>query len=1109
MSEGILTGVTESSAPTASNPGISARISWKGTQLQVPALLDSGSDANFICPTLVRRLGISTVPLASPVRPCAITGAQLEEVRRTTVPVQVLVSGNHQEEIVLLVMSSPRVPLVLGRPWMRKHNPQVDWTRGLITGWSPQCHATCLQSAARKWSAPSVPAPATPDLSSVPPEYHDLGEVFNKSRATSLPPHRSYDCAINLLAGTTPPRGRLFSLSAPEQLAMEKYIGESLTAGLIRPSSSPAGAGFFFVGKKDGSLRPCIDYRGLNSITVKNRYPIPLISSAFATLQKARFFTKLDLRNAYHLVRVREGDEWKTAFNTPRGHYEYLVMPFGLTNAPAVFQALVNDVLRDVINLNVFVYLDDILVFSETREEHVAHVRLVLQRLLENRLYAKAEKCEFHRSTVQFLGFVVSRGRIAMDPSKTEAVTSWPTPTNRRELQRFLGFSNFYRRFIRGFSSTARPLTALTSTKVPFHWTPEANAAFAALKTRFSTAPILVMPDPERQFILEVDASDTGAGAVLSQRAPDGKVHPCAFFSRRLTPAERNYAVGDRELLALKLALEEWRHLLEGATVPFLVWTDHRNLEYLQSAKRLNPRQARWSLLFNRFNFSLSYRPGSRNGKPDALSRLHAPPVEVQTPETILPARTLVAATRLEIEDRVERSLGNEVPPENVPAKCLYVPDDARPEVLQWAHSSSLACHPGVRRTLALLTRRFWWPSVRRDLEEFVAACPVCARAKGNSQRPQGLLQPLLVPRRPWSHIAVDFVTGLPDSQGSSVILTIVDRFSKSAHFVALPKLPSAKETAQLLVQHVFRLHGLPLEVTSDRGPQFASAFWKAFCMLVGVRPQLSSGFHPQTNGQTERLNQELEKSLRCLVEGSPSSWAASLPWVEYAYNSLPVSSTGMSPFACCLGYQPPIFPEEEKEVGVPAARALVLRARRTWIKTRRTLLHNVEEFKRFADRHRRPAPQYKVGQKVWLSTRDIPLRTTSPKLAPRFIGPFAITRVITPTAIRLNLPPPLRRIHPVFHVSRLKPYVLSALHPPARTPPPPRLIDGGMAHTVRRLLKVRNRGRGRQFLAQWEGYGPEENSWVPERHILDPALIREFFRQHPDLATRGARCRP
>ena len=497
--------------------GASARVSWGGTQLQVPVLLDSGSDANFICPTLFRCLGIPTVPLTSPMRPCAITGVQLEEVQRATVPIKVLISGNHQEEIVLLVMSSLRVPLVLGRLWMRKHNPRWTGAEDSSLGGVPSATPpVCSQQHGHGPRPPRQPAPPrTP--SSVLSQYHDLGEVFSKSRATSLPPHRAYNCAIDLLTGISPPRGHLFSLSAPERLAMERYIGESLAAGLIRPSASPAGAGFFFVDKKDGTLRPCIDYRGLNTITVKNRYSIPLISPAFSMLQKACFFTKLDLWNAYHLVRIKEGDEWKTKFNTPRGHYEYLVMPFGLTNAPAVFQALVNDILRDVINHHVFVYLNDILVFSETLEEHVAHVRLVLQRLLENRLYTKAEKCEFHRSTIQFLGFVVSRGKITMDPSKTEAVMSWPTPTNRRELQRFLGFSNFYLRFIRGFSSTVQPLTALTSTKVLFRWTPEADTAFTALKTRFSTAPILVMPNPEVQFILEVDASDTGAGGMLSQ----------------------------------------------------------------------------------------------------------------------------------------------------------------------------------------------------------------------------------------------------------------------------------------------------------------------------------------------------------------------------------------------------------------------------------------------------------------------------------------------------------------------------------------------------------------------------------------------------------------
>ncbi len=236
------------------------------------------------------------------------------------------------------------------------------------------------------------------NLSNVPEEYLDLKEVFSKSRAASLPPHRPYDCAIDLVPGTSPPKGRLYSLSVPEREAMEKYISDSLAAGLIRPSSSPAGAGFFFVGKKDGSLRPCIDYRGLNNITVKNTYPLPLMSSAFERLQGASIFSKLDLRNAYHLVRIREGDEWKTAFNTPRGHFEYLVMPFGLSNSPTVFQALVNDVLRDMVDQFIYVYLDDILIFSSSLQEHVQHVRRVLQRLLENGLLSRRRNASFMHS---------------------------------------------------------------------------------------------------------------------------------------------------------------------------------------------------------------------------------------------------------------------------------------------------------------------------------------------------------------------------------------------------------------------------------------------------------------------------------------------------------------------------------------------------------------------------------------------------------------------------------------------------------------------------------------------------------------------------------------
>ncbi|KAJ8253828.1 hypothetical protein COCON_G00204400, partial [Conger conger] len=346
-----------------------------------------------------------------------------------TIPCQLVISGNHREMIQFRVIQSPNDQLILGLPWLQKHNPTINWSSNQVQAWDSRCHLSCLRSAPPPAEgAPAPPQTPKPSLERVPTPYHDLGAVFSKIQAQSLPPHRPYDCAIELLPGSSLPSSRLYNVSRPEREAMETYIRDCLANGLIRPSSSPVGAGFFFVQKKDGSLRPCIDYRELNNITVRNKYPLPLMDSAFHPLHEATIFTKLDLRNAYHLVRIREGDEWKTAFNTSLGHFEYLVMPFGLTNAPAVFQALVNDVLRDLLGRHVFVYLDDILIYSTNAKDHENHVRQVLQRLLENKLFVKAEKCVFHSDTVEFLGFILERGQIRADPKKILAVTDWPTP---------------------------------------------------------------------------------------------------------------------------------------------------------------------------------------------------------------------------------------------------------------------------------------------------------------------------------------------------------------------------------------------------------------------------------------------------------------------------------------------------------------------------------------------------------------------------------------------------------------------------------------------------------------------------------------------------------
>jgi RNase H-like domain found in reverse transcriptase/Reverse transcriptase (RNA-dependent DNA polymerase)/Integrase zinc binding domain/Chromo (CHRromatin Organisation MOdifier) domain len=1115
-------------------------------------LIDSGATGNFIDTQVASANGFKALRKTEAYTLNVIDGEQIGSnkgmVTHETELLNMRILKGHTEEIQFDLVAMGTHAVILGMPWLREHNPHIDWWRERITMSQCRCPSDGTTPSGNQRGSGQRQLCATtlsPEdqaqasvLKQIPAAYKEYEFLFREGpRNEALPKHQPWDHEIPIVPGKEPTFGPIYPHSERELAELKSYIDTNLEKGFIRPSTSPAASPTLFVPKKNGKLRLCVDYRQLNSITIKDRYPLPLINELHDRLRGAQWFTTMDMRGAYNLVRIKEGHEWKTAFRTRYGLYEYTVMPFGLTNAPASFQRLVNNVLHEYLDIFAVAYLDDILIYSKTKEEHTKHVLKVLAKLAERKLLLDPEKCEFYKEEVTFLGFMCGRNGIRMDPAKIEAVTNWKEPTTVKEVQAFLGFANFYRRFIKGFSAVTQPLTMLTRKEQKWEWTDKAQEAFDTLKECFTSAPILTTFDPERPIVLETDASDFAIGACLSQLDDDKRLKPIAYYSRKLSPAELNYDVHDKELLAIVVAFEQWRVYLEGPKHQVQVWTDHKNLTSFTTTKILNRRQVRWSEMLSAYNFTISYRKGSENARADALSRQQeysGKPTE--RPRAILKQghegmeynHELLATISIVENKELEQQIKDAYPLDECAARVLkqpthdfaldqqgilrfkglvYIPSRIRTAFIQEQHSLPAHGHQGIAKTFERLARDYYFPEMRKKVEKIVSECDLCNKSKASRHSPYGLIRSPPVPGRAWKSIAFDFVVKLPPSREPMTkvvydsIWVVTDRTTKYGHFVPYKEASDAKELAYAFLRHVVSQHGLPDEIISDRDKLFTSKFWTSLMAQLGANHKLSTAFHPQTDGQTERLNQTLEQYLRCYVNYQQNNWVELLPVAELAYNTARSDPIGTSPFFANYGYEPELYKQPRKDnVAAQAATVAVNDLQKLQQQMARDLEFLGLRTAVYANKKRSVEPTLKKGDRVYLLRKNIKTKRPSTKLDFKKLGPYEVEEKIGPVNYQLKLPQG-SRLHPVFHISLLEP---TKGPTPVATSEDIQPENDPDVYEVEKIVRTRVVRDQRQYLVKWEGYDDSENSWELTEDI-SPGLLKEFHQsQHPGNLRQG-----